>query len=319
MGITFAQLATALVQGSRWTNAAKRKSLIRQAKCSLIANMSRRKANIRHWRSDVGHLLQIGQQDEAWSRVERLCREQFIVSAYAQLYQFCDCIYLKLDAMSKSKRHSELSNDVWEAVSSLIFAASRCGDLPELHSMRNMFKQYFGEEFERTCVELRPGNNVYPQIKEYLSRKLVVPADVKHQLLNDIAKEEIIPSLGTSYNRGQKLVPESQMAIYPKTNTPKTNTSNTSYSSASSHSAALPVQNESKDISVTKSHGLQNSSAIVAETQKRVKDLKPCLSHVHPNLPDYDDLVVKFKDIKTKSMQNYSNRNIIERLMGRQY
>lgn len=228
-----------------------------------------------------------------------------------------------------------MSNDVCEAVSSLIYAASRCGDVPELHSLRNMFKQHFGQEFERTCVELRPGNNVYPQIKEYLSRNLVVPDDVKHQLLNNIEKEEIVPSLGTSYNSGQNMVPESQRTRYNKTNT-----SSTRYSSSSAHSAALPAQNEaaihhtkilqsdkrrvgvtlrndldSEEISVSKSHGLQNSSEIVAETRKRANNLKPCLSHVHPKLPDYDDLVVKFTDIK----QKYSNKSMIERLMGRQY
>lgn len=211
-------------------------------------------------------------------------------------------------------RHIEVSNDVREAVSSLIYAASRCGDVPELHNMRNMFKQRFGEEFESTCVELRPGNNVYPQIKEYLSRKLVVPDGVKNQMLNDIAKEEIIPSLETCYNNGHKIVPESKRSRHTKTNT-----SSASYSSASAHSAAIPLQNESEEISVTKSRGLQKSSEIVAGTQKRVKDLKPCLSHVHPKLPDYDDLVVKFADIKKNSMEKYSNKSVMERLMGRQY
>ncbi|XP_017251187.1 uncharacterized protein LOC108221844 [Daucus carota subsp. sativus] len=304
MGFTLAQLASALLQGSRWKNAAQRKSLINQAKCSLIANMSRRKANIRIWRSDVAQLLRIGLHEEAWSKVERICKEQFMVSAYAQLYQFCDCVYLNYDPMSSCS--SELSDDVHEAVSSLIYAASRCGDVPELHSMRNMFKKHLGQGFERNCVELGPGNNVYPQIKQYLSRKLVVPEDVKHQLMNDVVNEENIACLRISFKSGQDIVPESQRARYSKTNRRQ-------------QGATFRNELESEDISVTKNRGWQSSSEIVAETQKKASDRKPSFSHVHPKLPDYDDLVVKFTDMKKKSAQKYSNRNMIERLIARHY
>lgn len=56
--------------------------------------------------------------------------------------------------------YSKLSDDVQEALSSMIFAASRCGELPELHSLRNLFKQHFGQAFDRLNVELLPGKSI---------------------------------------------------------------------------------------------------------------------------------------------------------------
>lgn len=105
---------------------------------------------------------------------------------------------------------SNLSNDASEAMSSVIFAASRCGgNVPELHALRNLFKQRFGQDFERASVELLPGNNVNPQIKHNLRTKLVVLDDVKLQLINEIAKEVTL-CLGTSQINHQNLVSECQ-------------------------------------------------------------------------------------------------------------
>lgn len=42
----------------------------------------------------------------------------------------------------------------------MIFAASRCGELPELHSLRDLFKQHFGQAFDRINVELLPGKRL---------------------------------------------------------------------------------------------------------------------------------------------------------------
>lgn len=84
---------------------------------------------------------------------------------------------------------SNLSADVWEAVGSLIFAASRCGELPELYSIRILFTRLLGENFERTNVELLPGNRVNSQIKHNLCKRSV-SEDEKIQLLNEIATEE---------------------------------------------------------------------------------------------------------------------------------
>lgn len=79
----------------------------------------------------------------------------------------------------------DLPNDVGEAIVSLIYAASRCGELPELQRMRCLFKEKYGSEFDITSVELRHGNLVNPQLKEKL-RITRIPDEVKQELIGDI-------------------------------------------------------------------------------------------------------------------------------------
>lgn len=42
-----------------------------------------------------------------------------------------------------------------EAISSLIYAASRCGEFPELKELRAIFTSRFGKEFAARAIELR--------------------------------------------------------------------------------------------------------------------------------------------------------------------
>lgn len=56
-------------------------------------------------------------------------------------------------------------NDVNEAVSSLMFASARCGDLPELQLIRKLFGERYGRRFESAAVELSPGNLVNRQVQ----------------------------------------------------------------------------------------------------------------------------------------------------------
>lgn len=83
---------------------------------------------------------------------------------------------------------SKLAYEVVEAVSSLVFAASRCGELPELNRIRSLFRKHFGNEFERVNVELQPGNFVNSQIKYNLGNNSISD-DLKLQMTSEIAGE----------------------------------------------------------------------------------------------------------------------------------
>ncbi|KVH96653.1 protein of unknown function DUF292, eukaryotic, partial [Cynara cardunculus var. scolymus] len=76
-------------------------------------------------------------------------------------------------------------NDINEAISSLIFASARCGNLPELIQIRKLFSERYGERFETTALELLPGNLVNFQIIENLSITNV-PNEAKYKLLEEI-------------------------------------------------------------------------------------------------------------------------------------
>ncbi|KAM3302346.1 putative protein isoform X1 [Capsicum chacoense] len=114
--------------------------------------------------------------------VEQLYRNECRLSVYNQLDAFCDCISMNLCDIS---RNSKLSDDVKEALSSMIFAASRCGELPELHSLRDLFKQHFGQAFDRINVELLPGNSVNLETKKHLTHVTKLKEDTKLQIMDE--------------------------------------------------------------------------------------------------------------------------------------
>lgn len=81
--------------------------------------------------------------------------------------------------------------DVRQALANLIFAASRCGDLPVLNVLRGFFRERYSCGFQITNVELRHENIVSSQIKQSLGRN-VVPDDEKVNLISEIAKEHTL-------------------------------------------------------------------------------------------------------------------------------
>ncbi|KAL3508641.1 hypothetical protein ACH5RR_028042 [Cinchona calisaya] len=172
------------------------KKLIKRLRQRLIIQKNRRNVMMRQLHADIAQLLHNGQHKSALARVAttafnvnqvlQLQKDQDMLSAYDQLEKFCDCVEDSLGKIHSKSRN--LSVEVCEAVSSLIFAASRCGELPELQSIGNLFKELLGLEFERANVELLPGNTVNSQIKHNLSVKSIAE-DMKTKLINDIARE----------------------------------------------------------------------------------------------------------------------------------
>jgi len=74
-------------------------------------------------------------------------------------------------------------------MANLMFAASRCGELPELHLLRCIFRERYGCEFETANVELRHENLVSSQMKQNLCLNVVVPDDEKLKLIREISGE----------------------------------------------------------------------------------------------------------------------------------
>ncbi|KEH39106.1 regulator of Vps4 activity in the MVB pathway protein [Medicago truncatula] len=117
-------------------------------------------------------------------KVEQLVKDESLAAAYELLDQFCEFI---LTQLSYIRRHKDCPNDIKEAISSLIFASARCGDIPELFVIRILFGKRYGEQFATTAVELFPGNLVNKQLRENLSRKYVLE-DMKYRVVDEIAR-----------------------------------------------------------------------------------------------------------------------------------
>ncbi|MCO5595254.1 hypothetical protein L7F22_049294 [Adiantum nelumboides] len=78
--------------------------------------------------------------------------------------------------------------DLKEAVASLIFAAPRASDLPELLEVQTLFSFKYGREFVASAAELRPDCGVNRMIIEKLSARAPTPR-VKLDLMQEIAEE----------------------------------------------------------------------------------------------------------------------------------
>lgn len=58
----------------------------------------------------------------------------------------------------------ECPEELREAISGLIFAASRFGEFPELQQLRDIFTSRYGKDFTVQCVELSKNCGVHPKV-----------------------------------------------------------------------------------------------------------------------------------------------------------
>ncbi|KAJ4908460.1 Regulator of Vps4 activity in the MVB pathway protein [Raphanus sativus] len=172
-----------------WRKASKCKRVLKQLQRRLNLLKNKKHVISSHLRHDIVQLLRIGERNRALRRAHDLFLDESLVSLYHSLLQFSDVI---LQNLSYIRRHREVSDGVYEAVSTLIFASARCGDLPELRKLRALFGERYGKPFVSTALHLLPGNRVNPQIVENLSR-ISVSDDAKSNLLAEIAAEFGLP------------------------------------------------------------------------------------------------------------------------------
>ncbi|KAI4322651.1 hypothetical protein L6164_022324 [Bauhinia variegata] len=168
-----------------WRKASKCKKAIKKAQCRLKLLKNKRHAIVRQSREDVAELIKNGHEQTALNRIEHLIRDESLAAAYELLDQFCEFILVHL---SYIRKHKDCPNDINEAVSSLIFASARCGDLPELRAIRKLFGERYGERFATTALELSLGNLVNHQLKEKLSINSVTE-DQKYRVVDEIARD----------------------------------------------------------------------------------------------------------------------------------
>ncbi|KAF6163135.1 hypothetical protein GIB67_024999 [Kingdonia uniflora] len=171
-----------------WRKASRCKKLILRVQCRLKLLKNKRESIIRQLEGDVAQLIKAGKDQSAFARVEQLLKDQCLKAAYDLLDHFCEFIIVNLPYIRK---HKDCPNNVGEAVSTLLFASARCGDLPELSKLRKLFGERYGQKFATTSVELLPGNLVNRQMIEKLCVKSI-PDDVKFRLEKEIARDDCL-------------------------------------------------------------------------------------------------------------------------------
>lgn len=164
---------------------AKCKTCLTLAISRIKLLQNKRDMQLKLMRKEIAQFLQSGQESIARIRVEHIIREQNIWAAYEILEMFCEFVLARVPIIESQK---ECPLELKEAVASIIFAAPRCSDLPDLLSVRNLLATKYGKEFISAASELRPDTSVNRTIIEKLS--VYTPSgDVKLKVLKEIAQE----------------------------------------------------------------------------------------------------------------------------------
>ncbi|KAG9133811.1 hypothetical protein Leryth_026073, partial [Lithospermum erythrorhizon] len=176
----------------------------------------RAEAKQRFLKEDLAKLLVNGLDKEAFSRTEEYLALQNILDSYDFVEQTCEYISEQLPCMQKLSNVCRLifflrypvlrecPEECREAVGSLIFAAARFSDLPELRDLRDLLKERYGNSLESFVNQKVPIDISSTNIIEYIIFFLCVifymfleklssrPPEMegKINLLKDIASEK---------------------------------------------------------------------------------------------------------------------------------
>lgn len=177
------KLTISLFGGGFKSSKCKTAAKMTVARIKLLRN--KRQAVVRQMRRDIALLLQSGQDATARVRVEHVLREQNILAANEFIELFCELIVARLQIISKQR---ECPADLKEGISSLIFAAPRCSEIPELAAIRKLFEKKYGKDFVAAAIELRPNCGVNRMLIDKLSVR-TPSGETKMKVLKEIAKE----------------------------------------------------------------------------------------------------------------------------------
>lgn len=64
--------------------------------------------------------------------------------------------------------------DLKEGISSLIFAAPRCSEFPELVALRDIFEKKYGQHFVTAATDLRPDCGVNRMVSTFIIMPLLL-------------------------------------------------------------------------------------------------------------------------------------------------
>ncbi|GAB4848406.1 hypothetical protein Ancab_003103 [Ancistrocladus abbreviatus] len=169
----------------RGFNSSKCKTWVKMATARIKLLRNKREAVVKQMRRDVALLLQSSQDATARIRVEHVIREQNAMAANEIIELFCDQIVARLSIIAKQR---DCPADLKEGIASLIFAAPRCSDIPELLAIRDIFEKKYGKDFVSAATDLRPESGVNRLLVEKLSARNPT-GELKLKVMKEIAKE----------------------------------------------------------------------------------------------------------------------------------
>ncbi|KAK7407559.1 hypothetical protein VNO78_09512 [Psophocarpus tetragonolobus] len=169
----------------RTFKSAKFKAIVNLAISRLAVLKNQRQARLRHARSDVLELLQLGNHQRASLRVEHVIKDQNMLDVYDRIEGYCNLLIERIHLIEQER---ECPEELKEAASGLLYAASRCGDFPEIQEIRTILTSRFGKEFAARSIELRNNCGVHPQMIQKLSTRMP-SVESRMKVLKEIASE----------------------------------------------------------------------------------------------------------------------------------
>ncbi|XP_038702362.1 uncharacterized protein LOC119998944 isoform X2 [Tripterygium wilfordii] len=166
-------------------NSSKCKTAAKMAVARIKLLRNKREVVVRQMRRDIAMLLQSRQDATARVRVEHVIREQNVLASNEFVELFCELIVARLTIIAKQR---ECPADLKEGIASLIFAAPRSSEIPELASIRKIFEKKYGKDFVSAATDLRPNCGVNRILIDKLSVRTPT-GEVKMKILKEIAKE----------------------------------------------------------------------------------------------------------------------------------
>uniref|UniRef100_M1A4E0 Uncharacterized protein n=1 Tax=Solanum tuberosum TaxID=4113 RepID=M1A4E0_SOLTU len=200
---------------------AKSKSTIKLTKTRIEMVKRKRNAMLKYLKNDIADLLKTGLDVNAYSRAEGLLVEMNLSRCYDFLEQYCEHILNYLSVMYKQR---ECPEECREAVASLIFAAARFADVPELRELRSVFTERYGNFLEcHVNKEASSGSslillqdwtksqndqkyNLHGKMEESPQKKDSEVAKFDHENARQLSKDKL--EHNSSY--GRKVVPDDE-------------------------------------------------------------------------------------------------------------
>ncbi|XP_022139637.1 uncharacterized protein LOC111010490 [Momordica charantia] len=163
--------------------------LIHSAFTRLQSLNTHRRRRYSQDRDDVVRLLQQdGLHNLALSRCEQVIKHQNLLDAYGMIEGYLN---LLMDRIYLLVQQRECPDELKEAASGVVYAASRCRDFPELEEIKSVLTSRFGREFSGRAVELRNNSGVNELMMQKLSTRKP-NMESKMNLLRAIASENVI-------------------------------------------------------------------------------------------------------------------------------
>ncbi|KAG6535095.1 hypothetical protein ZIOFF_000049 [Zingiber officinale] len=137
---------------------------------------SKKQATVRWLKKDVADLIAAGHEENAYGRIDALMVEINNASCYDIIDQCCEYVLSHLPDLQEQR---ECPQEAMEAIATLIFAAARFSDLPELCDLRHVFTDRYGSSL---------GLSINAEFVDKIQKKSF-SREMKLQLMQRIAEE----------------------------------------------------------------------------------------------------------------------------------